>query len=459
MKITFDNSARIAGIGLVPWTRLGPERWFKNYRIASLYGWDLGQATDAPTVCAVADHAALPPMAKLNSQHLIETQAFQRLATEHLPGYDFLTYRPVEVPAQLRQAGTRFLGMNQRLTTTLENKAEFRLRFADLKLPFPAYRIISRADVQLDKAGLRQLLAGREQVIVQDESLGGGRGTFIVRELADLKHALTTIAALDGGQRLIISDMISGAYERSVQGVVTRFGTFVGPLQKQIIAHPLLANVQTTDGDRFCGGEISAQDTCQLMYPEIRSWALKVGERLGQLGYRGVFSLDCLISQNGHVYTLEINPRLTGMTPLLTALYREEQDIPFYLLHILELAGMKYTITDAGLSDTPPQGGLLVLHSPEPHAVRITAAPDSGLYKLTDMSFVARQYRLDSARLGGQMLVQQYTPPGFRIKPGGRLMTLLTHDVLTDERDRLLPSTVNTVQHLLNNVKLKEVRA
>src|SRR5256886_5243806 len=87
-------------------------------------------------------------------------------------------------------------------------------------------------------------------------------------------------------------------------------------------------------------GEISPADPLQAVYPEIKQYALGIGQRLQELGYRGIFGLDCLVDPSGRVYVLEINPRLTGLTPLLTMLYRENQDIPFYLLHILELAGL-----------------------------------------------------------------------------------------------------------------------
>ncbi len=457
MKIKFDNTALLAGIGLVPWTRLGPERWFRNYKIATLYGWDLQHVADAPEVVALADRVdELPHLPKLNTYQLLRTSEFQQLIAQDFEGYNFLTYKPVVVPQAMLNARHSFLSMNGDLTATLENKVEFRERFADLNLPFPSFRIMKRADLKADEETLSKLLNGREHIIVQDEMLSGGRGTFKVSNVRSLAYALHSIEALGGGERVVVSELIEGAFERSVQCVSTRYGTFVGYLQKQIIASPLLANLDVHDGDRFCGGEISPDDPLRTVYPEIRGYALAIGDRLQQMGYRGIFSVDCLVDQKGKVFVLEVNPRLTGMTPLVTALYREGKDIPFYLLHMLETADMEYSIADATIDANPPEGALMVLHSQADTTTQITATPQSGLYDLADLSFIGKQYRLPAEVDRRHMLVQRYTPPGFKIKPGGRLVTVLTNSKVTSDSDELLPRTTKIIEELMNQVTLKE---
>lgn len=458
MKIEFDSTMKIAGIGLVPWTRLGPERWFKNYKIASLYGWDIKNIAGAPEVVALADRERhLPTLPRLNTQSLLNEPSFQQLITAEFPGYDFITYKSINPPHELTGHGRKFLGMNQELTKTLENKTAFRELFADLKLPIPAYRIIKRSSVKSDEKTLHALLGGREKIVMQDESLSGGRGTFVVQNVRDLKRALDTIQKLGGGQKLVISEYIPQARERSVQCVVTRYGTFVGYLQKQIIGDPFLANVQSPDGDRFCGGEISAADPLISKYPEIKRYALKIGDRLHALGYRGIFSLDCLVDNADNVYVLEINPRITGMTPLVTALYREDKDVPFYLLHMLELAGADYSIIDEAADATPPEGSLLILHSHKNAPVNIMSSPVSGLYNLESAAFEGRAYRLSSDESRRAVLIQQYTPPGFKVKPGGRLLTMISDTRVTDDSDRLSSEPVSLLRNLEQRIELREV--
>src|SRR6266568_749902 len=456
MKVTFDKNIRIAGIGLVPWPRLGPERWLPQYKIASLYDWDLTRLPGAREVIASSSSAyGVPELDKQRSQDLIDSTQFQQLLTDKLPGYDFITYKPVIPPRRLLNAGFRFLSVNQALTQTLENKAAFRENFADLGLPFPAYKIMSRCDIMNGTVSLKDILSGREAVILQDESLDGGRGTFVVSDDKSLQYATESITRLGGEARVVISELIPNAFERSVQCCATRYGTFVGPLQKQIIGHPLLANLEAPDGDRFCGAEISRSDPLQSNYHEIEAYALKIGDRLCALGYRGIFSLDCLVDKAGKMYVLEINPRLTGITPLLTMLYREGHDIPFYLLHMLETAGLPYKITDDFVDPVQDEGSLLILHSPAKTWMDIADAPNSGTYDLNTLAFKEAAYQLDGN--AAHLLVQRYTPPGFRLKPGGRLLSILTRSRALDDADRLRPDMGKAAETFLDQITLKEV--
>jgi hypothetical protein len=456
MKLQFDTKAKLAGIGLVPWTRIGLERWFEDYAIASLYGWDLAGVKGAPKAFSLDQSAyGMPELSRLNSQHLIKSDQFQQLLLEQLPGRTFLTYKTLKIPQPLVEGGLRFLGVDKELTGKLENKAAFRELCTDI-VPFPAYKSIERAMIGRTAKALELLLAGREAVVLQDEILSGGRGTYVVRTLDELNTALDSIEKLSGGQLIVASDLIPRARERSVQAVVTRYGTFVGPLQKQIIADPLLANLTVPDGDRFCGAEISAEDPVAGVYEEIRAYALGIGKRIQALGYRGIFSVDCLVDESGKVFVLEINPRVTGITPLVTMLYREGQDIPFLLLHTLELAGLDYTIADDSIDASSPEGSLLVLHSPYKYRSKIVDSPSSGLYDLKTHTFLDKRYQLGPASEERQVLIQQFAP-GFEARPGGRLMTAYVNGRVLDDQETLLPDVKDALEWLIKATKVEAI--
>lgn len=455
MKIAFDNKAKIAGIGLVPWPRLGPERWFTNYRIASLHGWDIAGIPHIPQVTALADRMErLPRLAKMNTQNLLEDVDFQSMLQREFEGYDFMTYKAVCPPAELARISGRFLYSSRDLAAKLENKAAFRTMFQS-DLPFPEYAIIERSMCTPDAAGLTTILAGQRTVVVQDESLSGGKGTFIVRSLTDLQQALTALDKIAGRARsLVVSTYIESAHERSLQCVVTRYGVFVGPLQTQIVRNPLLSNLEVVEGDRFCGGEISDSDPLQGVYPTMHTYAMLIGKRLQGMGYRGIFGIDCLVTDEGRVYVLEINPRLTGMTPLLTMLYREEQDVPFYLLHILELADIPYRILDNTFDQVPPIGSLLLLHSQMTVPTVINTFPPSGIYDMNG-NFLQKAFRLDMSDPSAHVLLQQYQSPTTRIMPGGRLASLFTNIPVLDKEERLAPAATELIRCLLGKVELQ----
>lgn len=448
MKIRFNQDIKIAGIGIVPWTRLGPEEWLKDYAIASLYGWDVADADGMPPVFALSDTGCpLPQLAKLNTKHLLATTEFQELLNTHLPGYDLLTYKPVEIPAEL--ADRKFLMVNPSFTARFENKAVFREMFEG-KIRFPAYTIVQRADLHKDEATFAQLMGSRSRIVLQDEQLSGGTGTHIVSTFEEYQKAVDDLNAMSQHSRVVVSEAISSPKERSIQCCVTRHGVLTGPLQRQIVRDPLLANMAVAEGDKFCGAQILAADQKTKAHAEATEIAQKIGMVLQAEGYRGIFGIDFLMDESGELYVLEINPRITGVTPLLTAMYKGEEGIPFYLLHLLELGGYDYTVDDTH-AEFDKDGALLVVHSLETHPVRVLKTPSSGTYCVRNDELVKLSDNIDLAGLRGQeFIIQEYIPAGMPVKPGGRFLRLQFATAVIDfETDVLYNSTstiIKTVQ-------------
>jgi biotin carboxylase len=289
--------------------------------------------------------------------------------------------------------------------------------------------------------------------VLQDDTLSGGKGTFVVSDEASYKRACQALDSFNKGEQVVISDYIEGAHERSVQCVATRYGVFVGPLQKQIIADPLLSNVQVAEGDKFCGAEIGFEDSLAHVYPEVRRYAEQIGAEMQRLGYKGIFSVDCIVSPAGQLYVLEVNPRITGITPLLTMLYRPGEDIPFYLLHVLEMMNADYTITDTSYNPEPAAGSLLVLHGQATTRTLIADTLSSGLYEPQTRVFLSPDVRLPSS--GKALLVQQYTAKGAHVKPGGRVLTAYTNTPVLDSNDTLLQEAQDQIKGLLAAVRLE----
>ena len=453
MKVQFDTSLKIAGIGLVPWTRLGPELWFNNYKIASLYGWDIALA-DAPEVHALHDNSKDVKLPQLNSQALMNNAQFQKMLQDDFNEYSFLTYKPVTVPDAIRKQGMKFLSTNTALARNLENKAFFRNHFEPLGIRFPAYAVYDHQEVEKTEAFMATILAKYPEVVMQDSVLSGGKGTFMVHDTESFNYAIDSLKAHGLSDKVVVSERIANGRERTVQGVVTRHGVFIGPLQKQIVADPLLANLNVADGDKFCGAEISHSDEVAASYEEVKRQSMIIGNELQALGYRGIFGVDALVVPSGEVFVLEVNPRITGVTPLLTMLYRQDRDIPFYLLHILELMDQDYTITDF-TSDVPAEGSLLMLHGQNTDIVHISESPRSGIYT-PDLEYLKPAVRFEPDE-SAQVLVQQYTPAQFKVKPGGRIVSVFTNYPTLHTDDSLSDRTKKLVSGLSDMVKLEQL--
>ena len=64
----------------------------------------------------------------------------------------------------------------------------------------------------------------------------------------------------------------------------------------------------------FCGIEVSGHMYNEPWFPDLERSALTIGRGLQRLGYVGHFDLDCLVSEDGRLFLLEVNSRRTGGT-------------------------------------------------------------------------------------------------------------------------------------------------
>ncbi|HKX73053.1 MAG TPA: ATP-grasp domain-containing protein [Candidatus Saccharimonadales bacterium] len=360
--------------------------------------------------------------AKKLSDFLLEPALHQAIA-HHLPSpATVITARRASLPESLSRTGYKFVALRPRLFPHLENKVNHR-ELLSARMPYPDFAIYDRA--ALTPGDFPRLADDRDTFVLQDEQLSSGVGTFVIREPADLGRALSVLRIHSKATRVVVSNYISGARERSVQAVVTSHGTFVGPLSKQIIRDPQLTTVGLPGSRLFCGGEIDPADPCRSAYPEIKHLSEVVGDMLRTQGYRGIFGLDFLVKDSGQIYFLELNARPTSMTPLLTQLERRDQDIPFYLLNLLEWAEMPYSISGT-FSDLPQAGSMLALHPPNHKSVDLHAVLP-GIYKwdatAKQVSFVRPGYRLDEVGQN-EFLLEHEGAQGTVYQPGERLLNL-----------------------------------
>ena len=455
MKVSYDDSQKVMGIGLVPWARLGPSRWFPHYKIASLYDWDI-DVEGAPEVIALNTPERTVELPYLNTPSMLNNDVFQKILIDNFKDTAVIAYKSVEVPEILKVNGMHFLTNATQLAQSLENKAFFRRHFSALGIRFPDYRIYENYSSEVTAAMLNELLAGESEVIVQDAQLGGGKGTFMVHDRESLAYCFESLKLMKSSGTLVVSKKIKNAQERSVQCVATRYGVFVGPLQKQIIAHPLLANLNVPNGDKFCGIEVSSNDAHAASYSEIKETAEKIGQELISLGYKGIFGLDCLVDDSGNVFVLEINPRITGATPLQTMLYRKDIDIPFYLLHILELTNAEYKIDDMSLPEVYPDGALLVVHAHNNKTQIVAKSVRSGLYD-DRLHYRKAAIQFDEASRDKQVLLQRYIPLTFKLKPGGRTACVFTNYTVLNTDDALSEEAISIISRVQEMTQLQNI--
>ena len=219
-----------------------------------------------------------------------------------------------------------------------------------------------------------------DDLVVQTPYGDSGRTTFFVRTADDFaKHRddLTT-------QELKVMRRIR-PFEVCVEGVITRHGTVVGPYVGSTVGHPEL----TPYKGGWCGNDLFPDVLDEAQRAEASGMVRRLGARLAKEGYRGFFEVDFLVDRDtGGVYLGELNPRVSGLSPITHVTLGAYADAPLFLFHLLEYLDVDYEIdideinarwSRLGADDVWSQ---LIVKETTDRVELLTATPQTGIYRL-----------------------------------------------------------------------------
>ena len=262
--------------------------------------------------------------------------------------------------------------------------------------------------------------SGRTTFFIEDEAAWNAHAEHLVGE--DLK-IMKNIRHLPG----------------TVEAVATRHGTLVGPVQVDLTGFEELTPYQ----GGWCGNDCAPISFGSQNQARIREMARKLGNRLYEEGYRGVFCMDYLIDlDDDTVYLGEVNPRISGASPLTNLITSRYGGVPLFLFHLLEFMDVDWECDldaiQARWRDFD-RWSQLVLKQTTDEVEIITEAPASGLWRMDDdgsISFVRME--TDWHNVTGPdeaFYLRVYGVNEYRY-PGADLGVLLVRDRMqTAERD------------------------
>lgn len=231
----------------------------------------------------------------------------------------------------------------------------------------------------------RQASALGNDLVVQLPYGDSGNTTFFIANESDFQpHA----------ERITLSPMVKimrriRCRQLTIEGCVTRHGTLVGPLQTELVGCAEL----TPFGGGWCGNEIFGANASAWLTPEIRQQAqavtLAIGEQLSNAGYRGCFGLDFLLDQDTDaLYLGEMNPRITGASPMTSQAMLEAESVPLVLFHLLEWFGAAYELDVAAFNQRwlraeqlTSWSQIILEYTYEERAV-LAQAPQTGIWQM-----------------------------------------------------------------------------
>jgi hypothetical protein len=116
--------------------------------------------------------------------------------------------------------------------------------------------------------------------------------------------------------------------------------------------------------------------------------AQKLGDKLYSEGYRGAFCMDFLIDTDTHqIYLGEINPRVSGASPLTNLITSTYGGCPIYFFHMLEFMDVEWELDLAQIQKRWAEfdnWSQLILKYPIDKVEMITKAPASGIWQMDD---------------------------------------------------------------------------
>ncbi len=440
MIITYDKSKLIAGIALYPWTRLGPENWFKDYKIIAAHGWDLPVRQDNIELLS----ANITDTAVRKTQQFIETDEFKTILFKLPSGYKLIPYKPVKAPGWCDNV---ILQNDPKFTENYENKKRFRESFDGL-LPFAQYRVLLKTSLKNNKDYFSELLNGQSKIVIQDELLSGGRGTHLISTYEEYDSFFSSTAFKEGGESVVMSSFIPEAKELSLQCVATRYGTITSLPQQQYVREEKLCKVNISSADKFCGGQVAEDLVNDEQAEQLTGYAKLIGDKMYSGGYRGIFGVDLLLGQDDRVYVLEVNARVTGLTPLYNV-FSGTHETPFNLLHVLELANADYEIQE---DSEPPKfqaKSLMMYHALIDEVSKVSLAPNSGTYAYdsTGLKLLSRQISFDYESTDS-MLLHIYPRKDDIMNPGDRLCAVYLPFAAKSPSGHFTDEAAQIIEHL-----------
>jgi hypothetical protein len=137
-----------------------------------------------------------------------------------------------------------------------------------------------------------------------------GLGNYLLQNESDLANMRSQLSQHWPNAKLVYNSIVPNIVgDFGVQFYLQRDGkaVWLGVTQQHF-----------DDGSRWCGGSFSASQQQELVAP-MAPFVEATAKFLHDHGYFGVVGIDVLKTQDGGHYLVDLNPRLTGISPFLMA--------------------------------------------------------------------------------------------------------------------------------------------
>jgi hypothetical protein len=369
------NETPVTFLSPTPYNILGLGRWINHFEYINFF--DSFDGTH-PKVTVPREHGPheFRSIEDVNNYLLRHKEVRNRLKARG-PGLLLLVMFDEETEMLARELGQKIALPPAKLrkhidskiiTTKLGNEAGIK----------SAPNVLSKAKSYAELTALAKAAKLGDDLVVQTPYGDSGRTTFFVKTEADWKKNEDKLAQ----EQLKVMKRINHL-PGTVEAVATRHGTLVGPLQTDITG---FAEVTPYKGG-WCGNDVFTGGLEKERKAVLRM-AQKLGQRLYKAGYKGAFCMDFLIdTDTREVYLGEINPRISGASPLTNLITSTYGGCPMFLFHLLEFMDVNWEVDLAKIQQRWAEfdnWSQLILKYPVDRVEMITKAPASGIWAMDE---------------------------------------------------------------------------
>jgi biotin carboxylase len=375
------NAVPLYFISPTPFNLLGIDRWIRNFFYLTYFDSFEG-AHSRVFVPRRRDRIDFGSMGDVCNHLLRDPETLEFIANQGPGGKACFVMLDEKTQALAHEAGLEVMHPPAELRRRLGSKIVM-TRLADEAGVPSVPHVIGHAGSYDELSALAQSAGLGDDLVVEAAYGDAGSGTFFVRGQRDWDHCAGDLVE----QEVKVMKRIRNV-EVCLEGAVTRHGTVIGPAMTSLVGYPEL----TPYKGAWCGNDVWRQVLPPARTHAAREMVRKLGEVLSREGYRGYFEVDLLHDlDSDELYLGEVNPRLSGASPMTNLTTEAYADMPLFLFHLLEYMDVEYELDIDEINSRWERGygedevwGQLIISETSPDVELFTATPRTGVWRLND---------------------------------------------------------------------------
>ena len=420
------NAVPLYFISPTPFNLLGIDHWVRNFFYLTYFDSFEGEHPRV-FVPRRRDRSGFGSIGDVCNHLLRDPETLEFIARRGPGGKACLVMLDEETQALAHKAGLEVMLPSAALRHRLDSKIVM-TRLAEQVGVRSVPNVIGRAGSYDELLALAQSAGLGDDLVCEAPYGDSGNETFFLRGQRDWDHYAGDLV----GQDLKVMKRIRNV-EVCLEGALTRHGTVVGPAMTSLVGYPEL----TPAKGGWCGNDIWRGVLPPGQTHAARQMVRKLGDGLRREGYRGYFEVDLLHDlDSGELYLGELNPRVSGVSPMTNLSTEAYADMPLFLFHLLEYMDVEYELDVEEINSRWERGygedevwGQLMIRETSPDLERFTATPRTGVWHLGDdgrISFARWGNDWDSLVDESEAFYMRVAEPGDYRCQGAELGVLVT---------------------------------